>query len=841
MKTRFLLVLSLMISFGITAQETNLYKLMQERNEYYFSFNLNGNDDLQAIAHAVSVDRVDGNTVIAYANNNEFNNFQKLGYEVTLLTPPSMLEKVAMWDGSNRATYDWDAYPTYEAYENMMFQFASDHPDKCEIITLGTLPSTRKIMIAHINNGTSEGKPKFLYTSTIHGDETTGWMLMLRFIDYLLENPTLPECANILNNVDLYVGPNSNPDGTYHGGNSNVNGATRYNANGVDMNRNYADPHGGPHPDGEEYQQETQWFMDFAQNNNFVMGANYHGGAEVMNYPWDNTHTLHADDAWWQLISTEYVNLCRAVSPSYMTDTYGSGITNGAAWYMIGGGRQDYMNGYAQCREETIECSSVKCPSGSQMPNFWNINKNGIFAYVNQVLYGIHGTVTDATSGLPIEATITLTGHDDQYSKVSTQLPGGDYHRPVKAGTYNVRFTANGYEPYETSVTIADNETVTLNAQLTAMEGISADFTADYTTVAINGSVHFTDDSWGAQINSWQWEFEGGTPATSTDRNPIITYHEEGNFGVRLTVTNANGESDTKYTPNYISVVEAYNMQNATIVTCNAAFYDDGGPDENYGNHRDYTLTFMPATEGAQIEVEFLSFETESSYDFLYVYDGTSTSATQIGQYHGLNGPGIVTATNPAGALTFRFTSDASVNRSGWQATVRCIGIVYDPLEVVATADPEIINEGEESQLQAVATGGDGVYYYHWEPATTLNNSHIANPVAKPELPTEYIVTVTDGQGNIASASVFVDIRNLGVGESSMDGVTVYPNPSDGHLHVEGLQGNTEYRILNSLGQIMLEGQCQGDLDLETRLPQGIYLLRLDNGSSTNTLKIAIK
>ena len=840
MKTRFLLVLSLMISFGITAQETNLNQLMQDRNEYYFSFNLNGNDDLATIAHTISVDRVDGNTVIAYANNKEFNNFQKLGYQVTLLTPPSMIEKATMWDGNNREEYDWDAYPTYEAYESMMFQFATDHPDKCEIITLGTLPSNRKIMIAHINNGTGTGKPKFLYTSTIHGDETTGWMLMLRFIDYLLENPTLPECANILNNVDLYIGPNANPDGTYHGGNSNVNGATRYNANGVDMNRNYADPHGGPHPDGEEYQLETQWFMDFAQNNNFVMGANYHGGAEVMNYPWDNTHTLHADDAWYQLISHEYADLAHQVSSSYMTD-YNNGITNGAAWYMIGGGRQDYMNGYAQCRELTIECSETKCPSGSQMPNFWNINRNSIFAFVNQCLNGIHGTVTDATSGLPIEATITLTGHDDQYSKVSTQLPGGDYHRPVKAGTYNVRFTANGYESYETSVTIADNESVTLNAQLTAIDGISADFTADYTTVAINSSVHFTDDSWGAQINSWQWEFEGGTPATSTDRNPVVTYYQEGNFGVRLTVTNANGESDTKYSPNYISVVEAYNMQNATITTCSAAFYDDGGADSNYGNNRDYTLTFMPATEGAQIEVEFISFETESSYDFLYIYDGTSTSATQIGQYHGLNGPGTVTATNEAGALTFRFTSDGSVNRSGWQATVRCLGIVYDPLEVVATADPEIINEGEESQLNAVVTGGDGNYYYHWEPATTLNNSHIANPVAKPELPTEYIVTVTDGEGNVATASVFVDIRNLGIGENSLDGVGVYPNPSDGHLHIEGLHGITNYRIMNSLGQIMLEGQCQDQLDLETSLPQGVYLLRLDNGASTSTLKIAIK
>ena len=244
MKIKFFAILFVFVSLGLFAQEKDLNKLMQERNEYYFTFELNGNDDLPAIAHAISVDRVDGNVVTAYANNKEFAEFQKMGYEVTLQTPPSMVEDAVMWDGNDRAAYDWDQYPTYTAYENMMFQFATDHPDMCEIITLGTLPSNRKLLIAHINNGSGAGKPKFLYTSTIHGDETTGWMLMLRWIDYLLENPTLPECANILNNIDLYVGPNTNPDGTYHGGNNTVNGATRANANGVDMNRNYADPHG---------------------------------------------------------------------------------------------------------------------------------------------------------------------------------------------------------------------------------------------------------------------------------------------------------------------------------------------------------------------------------------------------------------------------------------------------------------------------------------------------------------------------------------------------------------------------------------------------------------------
>ena len=842
MKTKFFAILFVFVSLGLFAQEKDLNKLMQERNEYYFTFELNGNDDLPAIAHAISVDRVDGNVVTAYANNKQFAEFQKMGYEVTLQTPPSMLDEAVMWDGNDRAAYDWDAYPTYSAYESMMYQFATDHPDMCEIIELGTLPSNRKILIAHINNGSGAGKPKFLYTSTIHGDETTGWMLMLRWIDYLLENPTLPECANILNNIDLYVGPNTNPDGTYHGGNNTVNGATRYNANGVDMNRNYADPHGGAHPDGEAYQQETEWMMQFAQDNNFVMGANYHGGAEVMNYPWDNTRSLHADDAWWQLICLEYVALCRQVSSSYMTDTYSSGITNGAAWYMIGGGRQDYMNGYAQCREMTIECSSTKKPSGSQMPSFWNINKDAIFAFANQVLYGIHGTVTDAATQEPIgDATITLVGHDDQYSIVSTQLPNGDFHRPVKAGTYNVKVTATGYVPYETTVTVADGETINLNIQLEIMTGVYADFTASATAVAVGGSVNFTDASLGYQINSWSWEFEGGTPATSTQQNPTVTYSAAGTYGVRLTVTNANGDTDTKYMPNYISAAEAYNMQTTTITTCDAMFYDDGGPTANYSNNKDLTMTFMPSSPDAKIQIVFQSFEVEDRWDHLYIYDGTSTSATQIGDFTGTNSPGTVTATNAAGALTFRFTSDSSVNKIGWAAHVRCIGL---PLEATASVENQHIHVDETNTLYASASGGSGVYTYSWSPVDNLNDPTAQNPVFTATEAGEftYTVTVTSGDDTTTASVSFIVTDNSSVSENGISNVSVYPNPASSTVTIDGLNGfaNLEVEIVNLQGQVVMRVDNSLEINIED-VEAGIYFIKINCDGQQYLQKIVIK
>jgi gliding motility-associated-like protein len=68
----------------------------------------------------------------------------------------------------------------------------------------------------------------------------------------------------------------------------------------------------------------------------------------------------------------------------------------------------------------------------------------------------------------------------------------------------------------------------------------------------------------------------------------------------------------------------------------------------------------------------FTAFNVEDTYDFLYIYDGTNTSAPLIGTYTGTTSPGTITASNPSGVLTFEFTSDSSTKDSGWAATISC-------------------------------------------------------------------------------------------------------------------------------------------------------------------------
>jgi Zn-dependent metalloprotease/PKD repeat protein len=82
----------------------------------------------------------------------------------------------------------------------------------------------------------------------------------------------------------------------------------------------------------------------------------------------------------------------------------------------------------------------------------------------------------------------------------------------------------------------------------------TANFTADYKSGAAPFTVRFID----ASLNdptSWKWTFTGGTPSTSTQQNPTVTYNNTGIFQVSLTATNSYGNNTSTKT-NYIEVTQ---------------------------------------------------------------------------------------------------------------------------------------------------------------------------------------------------------------------------------------------------------------------------------------------
>ncbi len=670
--------------------ETTLNDVFAKKTERYFKFNIDSKKEIQSLTKIISIDNVVKNEVFAYANKNEFRKFLKLNIDYTLLISPGDLIKnprmLSLQEFLNsEGINDWDYYPTYEAYEAMMFQFEDDYPDICKIVNIGILPSGRNLLIARITDSllVNENEPEFLYTATMHGDETVGYILMLRLIDYYLSNYGIDtRLTNMINNNEIWINPLANPDGTYAGGNSSVYGATRNNANGVDLNRNYPDPEDGPHPDGNPWQPETLAFMDFAEDHSFVTSCNIHSGAEVCNYPWDTWYPRHADDDWWQYVCREYADTAQAYSPyGYMTDL-NNGITNGYDWYTINGGRQDYMSYFHQCREFTLELSHVKLLPASQLNAHWEYNYRSLINYIEQVQYGIKGIITDSITEEPIEVEVFIDGHDIDSSMVFSSLPVGNYHRPIYAGSHDVTYSAPGYYSKTLTNVITFNRGSTLKNIQLAPGILIPDFTADQTNISTGSTVNFTDLSYG-NPTGWEWTFEGGTPATSNEQNPSgILYPETGDFDVTLTIfTDTDTSTITK--SDYISVFLEYTMGNTSVTTCQGIFTDSGGQNGNYSDNEDYTMVFYSDNTDSMIKIEFtlfnIEYEDDCNYDWLKIYNGESTSSQLIGKYCGNNSPGTVIASNNEAALTFEFHSDQNINEVGWIANISCdssVGII---------------------------------------------------------------------------------------------------------------------------------------------------------------------
>ena len=427
MKNLILIFLAIAVNWSLFSQSdiAKAQKMVQDRGEIYVGIPLNDLQSklkVQLLSEIISIDNIKEDKIWAYANKLEFERFLSLGLDFELLTPPSMLHQPFMLEGNAaRQRTDWDFYPTYDGYVNIMNQFVTDYPDLCELVTIATLESGHQLLAIHINDiiGTEQDEPEFLYTAAMHGDETAGYVLTLHLIEYLLSNyGNDDQVTHLVSNIDIWINPLANPDGTYAAGDHTVFGATRGNANYIDLNRNFPDPEDGTNPDGNAHQEETIAFMEFANDNNFVMSANMHGGTEVCNYPWDTYSKRHADDDWWIYVCRQYADTAQKYSPDgYLTDL-DNGITNGYDWYSISGGRQDYMNYFHHCREFTLELSDQKLVPASQLEDFWEYNYRSFLNYMEKVLFGFRGIITNSANGEPIAAQVFIEDHDEDESQV---------------------------------------------------------------------------------------------------------------------------------------------------------------------------------------------------------------------------------------------------------------------------------------------------------------------------------------------------------------------------------------------------------------------------------------
>ena len=115
--------------------------------------------------------------------------------------------------------------------------------------------------------------------------------------------------------------------------------------------------------------------------------------------------------------------------------------------------------------------------------------------------------------------------------------------------------------------------------------------------------------------------------------------------------------------------------------SCTGTIFDPGGTGP-YANNLTGTgvdnslVTYCAEKAGDVVSLEFQSFAVENGWDFLTIYNGPNILSPVLGTFTGTQDLGTITATitagNPTGCLTLRFTSDFIINGAGWVAKLYC-------------------------------------------------------------------------------------------------------------------------------------------------------------------------
>ncbi|MDA9182724.1 PKD domain-containing protein, partial [Saprospiraceae bacterium] len=171
-------------------------------------------------------------------------------------------------------------------------------------------------------------------------------------------------------------------------------------------------------------------------------------------------------------------------------------------------------------------------------------------------------------------------------------------------GTYNVTLTATNE-----CGDVSSTQSVSISSMPTA------NFVASITEVCEGEEVQFTDAS-SDNVTGWLWTFEGGTPATSTEQNPFVTYNTVGNYDVSLVVTAPAGTDEIIFenliivsalpTSDFVAVNNILTVtftNNSTGADSYLWDFGDGNtstdsdPIHTYAAEDDYTVTLTATNE----------------------------------------------------------------------------------------------------------------------------------------------------------------------------------------------------------------------------------------------------
>lgn len=381
---------------------------------------------------------------LLYVTPEELSRVESLGFEPEILKPDLNAYSKNFW--TNR-----DQYHSYEEIIEVIDSLASTYPSFCKKFSYGQSVEGRQLCALKISDNVNadEPEPEIMFDGGIHGDEIGGPENLVRFAEFLCDQyGNDPEITTLINSREIWLYIMVNPDGRVN--------MLRYNSNGVDLNRDWGYMWNGQGGSPEHYSQvETRALRTCAQSNQFVIHTTYHSGTVFLAYPWSYSPNPCPDQSPIQQLAGIYVD-----SSGYDYLPYEPGYIG---MYEISGSSKDANYGIMGSISWTMEISTDKQPPVSLIGYYFDINKPSMIEMIEHAGYGISGTITDATLGAPVPATIFV----DDYLPCYNDPVIGDYHKYILPGTYTVTAVANGYEPQTQTVIITESNTTVLDFELT--------------------------------------------------------------------------------------------------------------------------------------------------------------------------------------------------------------------------------------------------------------------------------------------------------------------------------------------------------------------------------------
>ncbi len=316
-------------------------------------------------------------------------------------------------------------------------------------------------------------------------------------------------------------------------------------------------------------------------------------------------------------------------------------------------------------------------------------------------------------------------------------------------------------------------------------------------------------------------------------------------------------------------------------VGCGDTYYDEGGVDGDYLASESTVTTVSPEVAGDVVTVTFTYVDIESAtgtgtqdgcWDYLTVYDGPDTTfpvlaQTLCGEESGDGGvpsdPNSLlsigdtfTSTDVSGSLTFVFTSDSSIQETGWAADVTCAPIVIPCPEVENFAVENITETTADLTWDAAL----GAISYDWavfiagadievDLPVAFENTTATTGTAQGLIPgvsyDAYIQTDCGGNDNISDfvGPVTFTTTALGINDVDVNAFVFAPNPADGNVSIVSTTEITTLQIVNMLGQNVLSmtpNSKEFTIDV-SGLSSGAYFINAITNGVTTTKKLIRK